>query len=396
MTVEHSHPPGFYPPPAAEGDKIITPVKSSVGVPDSVRIQYSDNPLGKEVLMWPREGSENDKVAFQRGLDRSHLGFDSNNAIAPGDSSMPLCGRCNVFHELAPGSLCDPIYDLAQFSNLETEETNVETAALEMLDEEEEKPDDATDFSRGGPGPDNGGGGFGDKNGRGEKDGNGGGDGGAAGGTSGSGSNGSSYDPFWGFNGDGGGWYSSMVAVFILAWLALRSLWMAISMRPPAGIKHLDEAINPRISSQWVGCMVVNHWSSGRNSDDEDDGAAGGAGCFGDVLAADPDSQLDGLSLKTAANNPATIPGGPLDILPVLLKKPEASLPLPYPHRLSIVPSTIFTILSRVHSKTQTKATSSVRSTAPLTTPEHQNDRLALVYSSRSSLLCVSSAVGVF
>ncbi|KFZ10846.1 hypothetical protein V502_07890 [Pseudogymnoascus sp. VKM F-4520 (FW-2644)] len=401
-TAEHSHPLSLYPPPAIEGRNAIAAMNASIGVPSPVPIQYSDKPLGQEVRNWPREWSENDGMAFQQELDEFHSSSNFNNVVPPSDSSMSLCGRCNLIHELAPGSPSEPICELAQFSS--SFEIDAETEEEKKKKKKDPDKGSLAYFGGGNGGGGNGGGGFGKKDGRGGKDGDGGRDGGATGGASGSGGNGSSYDPFWGSNGDGDGWYSSMVAVFMLAWLALQSLLMATLARPSTDIKHLNEAMNPSISNKNVGVIDNNHWSNGRGGDDEeDDDAARGAGCSGNVLTTDLDSQLDGLSLTAAANhlfNPATTPSGPLDKLPVLFKTPEASLLLPYPHRLSIVSSTIFTILSRVHSKTRTKsktkATSTSRSTCTLSTLDHQHDLQALVDPSRSGSLCVSSAVRAF
>jgi hypothetical protein len=71
--------------------------------------------------------------------------------------------------------------------------------------------------------------------------------------------------------------------------------------------------MNPSISNKRVGVMDDDHWSNGRGVDDEDnDDAARGAGCSGDILATDLDLQLDGLFLTAAANhlfNPATVAG---------------------------------------------------------------------------------------
>lgn len=97
-------------------------------------------------------------------------------------------------------------------------------------DKKKQKEEPAAAYPGGMPEDDNGGddnggdggggGGFSGKH-HGGKDSEENGDGGASGGTTGSGSNGSSWnDPFFGFSGENG-WYSSMVAVFMLVWLAM-------------------------------------------------------------------------------------------------------------------------------------------------------------------------------
>ncbi|KAH7403065.1 hypothetical protein BKA64DRAFT_668265 [Cadophora sp. MPI-SDFR-AT-0126] len=196
-----------------------------------------------------------------------------------------------------------------------------------------------------------------------------------------------------------------MVAVFELAWLAFWFVCLAILVPLSASIKESRETTKPGISND-------GGVSNGRCVDDEDDAAAAaarGAGCSGNILATNMDSQLKGLSLKAAESHlfkPTTTPGDPQDNLPVPLRTPEASLLLPYSDRLSITSSTVLSILSRMHSKTRTKtktktmmktkATSTSESTSTLSTLDQQHDLQAFVDSSRSGSLFASSAVRAF
>lgn len=401
MAAPHSHPSNSSPLPAAEERSAPTLEEASTGLPSPEPNQYSNKAPIQETINWPREWLENDGMAFQPELDGFNLEFDLTGVIPPGDSSMSLWGGWNLIQELATGNSSEPIREDLQIGSsfqIDAQTEKKKKKALEGLEDEEDEEDLLPDNPEGGNGGGgSGGGGFGSNNGKGRKDGDGGGgDGGAAGGASGSGGNGSSFDPFCGYNGDGDGWYSTMVAVFLLAWLALRSLQMARSAQLPAETTHLDEEMNPGISSKGVGVMG-GYWSRGGRSGDDghgNDAVTGGAGCFDDVLATGLDAQLRALSPTAAAkhiSNPATTLGEPLGVLPVLSQTPRSLLLLSYPRHLSTASSTIFTILSRVHSESRTKTntrnkirtTSTSNSTYTSSTLDQHHDLRASVESSR-------------
>ncbi|CZR61925.1 uncharacterized protein PAC_11822 [Phialocephala subalpina] len=301
----------------------------------------------------------NDAMLLEILFDDFELGQSLHGNFLSGEAYLPLCPLSNFTHEeVFPGDSNEAfcVYDLKGLD--------------EELNKKKKKEEEQTTTPwYSGPG-DNGGGGTGGKNGDGG-DGDRSGDGGAAGGTGGSGNNGSSNDAFRAFMGDG--WYSLMVAVFMLAWFALRT---SIS----------------------VGGMNGDHCSGGPEDDDD---ASSGEGRVEDVVTSYLDSQLDRFYPTVLANplqRPPKILDGPVGMLPSLPKETDGRSPPQYSPRPPITPDAVSTVLSRFRSKIQTK-TKARESSKPTYAPSTRNDQQAIQTFeelSHFTLLCMSSAVRAF
>lgn len=394
ISAGHSHLPEFD-PGALRGDNEMVEIEASHGIYTSLPIQCfpSLHNFGEPVS--PINWREADELAFQTETYGFDLGSDLYSGVTVGETNPPWRLRLDSVREARERTT----REMADFDHL------FEMAGQEKKKKKKKEEEDTANISHGGPGDDPGSGGcgrHGDGGDGGDGDGSG---GGAAGGTSGSGGSSSSYDPFWGFNGDGNGWFTSMVAVFMLAWLALQTSTRNSWTRLPSWRFATRYSLDDKVAILGISNNEFGSWDTDCSSGDLDhgDGASGDEGRVVDATAADLSSKLDRPS-SALVTKPVQLRPKVLDKLddaiPKEFKAPKAHLPRPYPPHYSTSASKLYPILSLLESRTRTGTKSKAKHvpktayTSSILT--HQDDLEFLEASSLSRFSCFSSTIRAF